>query len=300
MSEVKAMPAGQTTISVDQLISLKSELNTKQERIGELKALLAEAKEAKDEAEYKMKIRQKKNEINKPKINLTSDWDSAIPTLTISNFEDIPEAMEKTLKAYEDYVNKEGSLLHTLKETEKEVKDLEQRLKDKEEDYVRSLRRIRREHSLEIENIHQSNNDLLNDKDVKIKALKKELKDLKENKTDELIEANRKQEISDLKAYIKKLETKVETELLKPKKFINWDVLFGRTTDENKVEAEKELLRDKEVAEKVSKEYPKKKSFWSYINYGWHKVTDPFRSSTSVYAESASYDPCEYDDELDW
>lgn len=113
----------------------------------------------------------------------------------------------------------------------------------------------------------------------RITSLIDEIKKIKNDKTDELVELNRKKEIVELKARISELEKEIdqiEQTKVGPFSIKGW--WNDKKADKLKKEAIAEKEERQETIEKISNEYPKNKSFWNFFNYPWGPESDPYKS----------------------
>lgn len=119
--------------------------------------------------------------------------------------------------------------------------------------------------------------DKLEDKSQKIKELEEEMEKIRTNKTDEIIEENRKQEIVDLKLHIEdqdfriaELENIVESNRSTSKKFN----LLEKRDAAKTAAAEREAKEDR--TKRISSDYPTDMKFWDYMRFGDLKLRNPF------------------------
>jgi len=252
---------GQTVVGINELIALKEELSAKNQLIGELKGKASEliASHNKELKRFKEEITPKEPKVH-IQLRTEGDWYGDNTRIYYENLDEATKLF-KTI-AEENKKRAEYKLKLENEQLSNIIEDLNHNLRSAKAEEKRKRRELKFDFDQELANEKRSYKEELVELEKANRDLDDEIRQLKDNKTDEIIEANRKQEIIDLKSYIKSLEEKIEAIQLERNKVVNWKAIFGSKEDTAKIEAEKQLAKEKYIADKVSNEYPYSKSFW--------------------------------------
>ena len=215
---------------------LENELKAKAEVIGTLKQQIFELKNNEKDNEKRVIIER----IGRSYDSIYGGFATSTAKITKVNLEDAAELIAK-------HINKENetelkSAQKTLASSKREVEKLKQDILDKKAVHYRSIESIERQAR---EDIYQAEKALADSKTKlkhEIQDLKEELVKVKSDKTDELVEKERKEEITKLKARIKSLEREVTR--LSTQGWLGkvWDRVSNR---EARIEAQKQVEEEK-------------------------------------------------------
>lgn len=169
---------------------------------------------------------------------------------------------------------------------EQTVQDLELKNENLKKDKARVVTQLNTALQEQADEVRKAKSELrerhqeeLAKSEKRITSLIDEIKKIKSDKTDELVELNRKKEIVELKARISELEKEIdqiEQTKVSPFSIKGW--WNDRKADKLKKEAIAEKEERKETINKISNEYPKNKAFWNFFNYPWGPESDPYKS----------------------
>lgn len=226
--------------NIEKINGLQNEIKLQHETIGSQRQKIIELedkiKEVKNNSEKKIVIEE-----TKPPVR--NAWGELTPIRRIVYKANVEDAV----KLMAEIVDKENeSQLEKLKQDYKSLKGLYENLKDTEKERDKS--RVR-----EVEKIYEDYKEKVFQKEKSLSAsnaklkhayedLKEELEKVRKDKTDEILEKERKEEISKLKARIKTLEREVERLSTQGWLGKTWDRITNRKA---RVEALKQIEDEK-------------------------------------------------------
>jgi hypothetical protein len=291
LSNGDSIIAGVAEVSVDKLIALEKSVTDKDQTIGALRETIKGLEVKIDEVRAEATAKQAMVLIQKNPVKKSTSYHSctscgwnyyihscnSCPNCGQSNpiteseskeyknldtvIEDIRKDEAKKLgidlAEYDKKINEltlekakvQNKLNFELKETKEQLK---QTVKEREADIQAAKEKIRK---------HLGG--IVDEQEKELDDLRDTLKKLKNDKTDEAVEAARKQEIIDLKVRIAELEKQPDVPNFGWFKSMiyNWLDVDGRA----KVQAERENLEKKEQINKISNDYPSNKNWWAPV-----------------------------------
>jgi hypothetical protein len=229
-------------ISVDRLISLEKQNTILLQQVGALEADKKNLQKKLEDDQREVKIIKGTKKQSYPFNDYKFEIDS-IETRNLGNVEELVS------KKYKSSIDEKESLIRTLTNE----------LEDKKSLYERQKKELENQYA-----DYRVDTDLRYEKDIK--KLKEELKKVKEDKTDEQEAEKRNKEIIDLKTRIKSLEKTV-----KNLTSINvFKRIFNAIIDKNaRVEAQKELLKEEQIANEVKGTHRKNSFFSAFDIFGF-------------------------------
>lgn len=316
MENNNSMLKGETVVDVQKLMNLENSVNLRDQTIGSHRAQINNLQEQvntlKQEHQIALDKAQKEVIISTSDTNgkyITCDCcgynytsnsrRGACPncgarntnatgtTVSYKNLEDTAELIRKEeakklkvdLNAFE---NKLQDLELEKENVEKEKARLRKRLdtagEEQETAVAEAKKDVRERYKKELEILEKRNT-----------ILEEEIEKIREDKTDVLIEANRKTEIVELKNRVTELETEIkELETLSTKPFNFKGLLQKRRNEKLALKAITEKEEKADRIKSISKAYPedKDKSFWNVFQYPWGKIENPYDSKSGKLAKA--------------
>lgn len=302
---------GETVVDVQKIISLENTINLKDQMIGSQKEQISHLKEEmkKKEQDHQKELEKAQKEVIVRKVSGSGSekvkctcgeiynysrgqcpWCGSPAnaskviggtSVTYKNLDDVIEDIRKEeSKALKVEVHElEQKALDSKLQLDKLINDktrLEGKIKDLKENQAEELTSARSE----VRERYQKEVDRL---EKRIKGLIEEIKQVKEDKTDELIEQNRKQEIVELKEHIAELENEIEELKNAAVKFRPKAWIEKKRKERLEKEAIAERADKKERLRKFSKDYPSEKNWWNRIETIWGEFWQPFTNSSTSF-----------------
>jgi len=311
MAEKNIVVTGMAEVSVKEIIALEKSVNEKDQLIGALREQINQLKDADAKKEKEFEAKQKEIKIitttsTQRNINICDNcgYNSSYTrcpncgyTKTMfskpsspsevkyeyKNLDDVVEKIrkEETKKLGLDLSELQNQINTLTLEKQSLENDLTFKLKKAEEDLKIKRAETKEEISRAVESIKRDTDKKIDNFKIQLEQKEEELRKVKKDKTDDAVEAARKQEIIDLKERITELETVNANPLgfgWFRKAIYNWLKVDAKV----KIAAEREDNAKKRRTKEISNNYPANKDFWapkwmtgfydysnSPISFGW-------------------------------